>query len=139
MPRLFTGGFAEGAMKSEGYTLIEVPVVERLWPEIDLIVAVMEHVRLGLRAVEPRVPAECELILLAGGTSHNESPVPLLAMHVPPHLPQGTDWLDLHEFVETWCEGKSDDELRAIGRATVAPTWSELLASGVHPASQGES
>jgi hypothetical protein len=125
-------------MESKGYTLIEVPVFERLWPELDLIVAVMEHVRLGLRAMEPQVPSECELILLACGTSHNEGPVPLLAMHVPPHLPQGPEWLGLYEVVEMWCEGKSDDELRAIGRATVAPTWSELLASGVHPARQGE-
>lgn len=125
-------------MQSKGYTLIEVPVFERLWPEIDLIVAVMEHVRLRLRAMEPQIPSECELTLLAGRTSHDRSPMPLLALYVPPHHPQGPGWLTLYEIVETWCEGKSDDELRAIGRATLAPTWCELLASGIHPARQGE-
>jgi hypothetical protein len=126
-------------MKSKSYALIDVPVFGRFWPEIDLIVAIMEHVRLNLRAMEPRVPSESELILLAGGTAHNEGPTPLLAMRTPPHLPQGPGLFELYEVVETWCEGKSDDELRAIGRATVAPTWSELQASHVHPARQGES
>jgi hypothetical protein len=125
-------------MQSKGYTLIDVPVFERLWPDIDLIVAIMEHVRLHLRTMEPQVPSESELVLLAGGTSHNEGPIPLLAMSVPPQVAQGLVWLELYEVVETWCEGKSDDELRAIGRATLAPTWSELLATGVHPAQQTE-
>jgi hypothetical protein len=126
-------------MKSKGYTLIDVPVFERFWPEIDLIVAIMEHVRLNLRAMEPRVPSECELILIAGGTSHNEDLTPLLAMHTPPHLAPGLGCLELHELVETWCEGKSDDDLLTIGRSTTAPTWSELIASVVHPSRQCES
>lgn len=99
----------------------------------------MEYVRLELRAMEPRIPLGCERALFASVTGHNVDPMPLLAIHLGPDSPPELGWLELDEVVETWCKGKSDDELRAIGRATAAPTWSELLASGVHPARQGES
>lgn len=127
-------------MESKGYILIDVPVYHRFWPDIDLIVAVMEHVRLTWRAMDPRVSPGWERVLLAGVTSHSGGPTPLLAIHVPPNSPhQELRWLELQEVVDAWCDGKSDDELRALGRATAAPTWTELLASGVHPVSQGES
>lgn len=131
-------GVAEGVMATRGYALINESLDGRLWPDLDLVVSVMEHLRTNLRSLEPRIPPEWEIDLLAGVTSHNykHGPTPLLGLHEPPHLPaeRMPDPLDLCATIESWIAGKTDDELRAIGSATVAPTWKELLASRVYPA-----
>ena len=121
-----------------GYTLIDAPIYDRLRPDLDLIVAVMEHLRRHLPSLEPLIPSECELDLIAGETSHNQNmgPLPLLGLYAPPQTRDERipDWQRLCAVVESWCAGKTDDELRTIGRATVAPTWERVLASGIYPA-----
>jgi len=117
-----------------GYTLIEVPVVARLWPDDDLIVRVMEYVRLNLRSLVPELPAECQVDLIAAGTAHNIDLRPILGLYAPPHILEFVpDWLRLYETVENWCNAMSDRALRDLGRATDAPSWIELKALGVFP------
>lgn len=121
-------------MTTRGYTLIDVPVFQRLWPDLDLIVAVHEHVRLLLPTLEPLIPSECELDLIAGGTSHNQGRIPLLGLYTPPHVIELLPGIGhLNEVVQAWCDSQSEEELRAIGQASVAPTWNELLALRVYP------
>jgi hypothetical protein len=128
-------------MAIRGYTLIDAPVYNRLRPDLDLIVAVLEHLRRNLPSLEPRIPSECELDLIAGETSHSHKmgPLPLLGLYAPQHVPEERipDWQHLCAVVESWCAGKTDDELRVIGQATVAPTWEGLLASRIYPAREG--
>lgn len=122
-------------MANRGYDLIDVPIYERLWPDRDLIVAIHEHVRLLLPTLEPSLPSECELDLIASGTGHNKGLMILLGLWGPPNVKELVPniW-HLYEVVQTWCDSRSDEELRAIGQATVAPTWNELLALRVYPA-----
>ena len=128
-------------MSSRGYTLVEVAVGDRLWPEVDRIVRVIEYVQRNLRAIAPDVPQGCEVDLLAAGTAHNAGPRPVLGIHEPPAPPNGAPvmrpgdaWFaSVQRRVDAWCEGQTDDSLREIAATTPAPTWAELRAVGVHP------
>jgi hypothetical protein len=126
--------YRHASMSDRSYTLVEVPVERRLWPEYDLIVRVFEHVRRNLRFMAPDIPAECEVDLLAAGTAHNVGPRPILGIYSSPNTRWSMpDWQSLDRIVSDWCGLHSDEELRQIARATDAPTWTELQAVGVHP------
>jgi hypothetical protein len=124
-------------MSGRSYTLVEVPVEHCLWPDHDLIVRVMEHVRQNLHALVPALSREVEVDLLATGTAHNIEPRPVLGLHEPPGVAaQVPDFMSLYKCVSDWCDQHSDAELREIGRRTDAPTWSDLVSAGMHPRRQ---
>src|SRR6476620_6620946 len=64
-PRRIVGWLC--VMGERGYMLVEVPVESRLWPDLDLIVRVVEYVRRNFRSIVPELPSECEVDLLAAG------------------------------------------------------------------------
>jgi len=67
-------------------------------------------------------------------------PTPLLGLYKLPHVPEELipDPADMSRAVESWIAGKTDDELRAIGNATEAPSWKELIAARVYPDRQDD-
>ena len=123
-------------MSTRRYTLVDVPVQRRLWPDLDAIVRVMEHVRRNLHALAPDLPADCEVDLLAALTAHNVESQPVLGVYLPPAANAAPILDALNLVVSAWCDDKSDEELRAIARATEAPTWAELVKAGSHPKRQ---
>ena len=129
-------------MAQRGYMLLDVPVYERLWPDQDLIVGVMEPLRSILHSLDPSIPSLCELDLIAGGTAHDPPGrlVPLLGLYTPPQVPTEAvpDWRHLNRVIESWCQGLSDQELEHLGRASGAPSWAALQALGAHPARSDE-
>lgn len=126
-------------MAARGYALIDVPIYRRLWPDLDAVVAVMEHIRRNLQWLEPGIPPECEADLIAGETSHSDGPIPLLGLYLPPHVP-ARRWPDLQHLeaiIAEWCEARSDEKLKAFAWASESPTWQELLSMRIHPAREG--
>jgi hypothetical protein len=120
-------------MTDRDYTLIEVPVYSRLWPDVDSIVRLMEHVRLLMRSLAPELPNEAEIDLFAGDTSHSGGPIPLLGIHLPPGVGDDFDGSEIERRIEEWCNRRSDDALRSLARVTPAPTWKQLLTPGAYP------
>ena len=120
-------------MTSRGYTLLNIAANNRLWPDRDLTVRLLEYLRQNLPSLIEGLPDQSELDLLANQTAHNPFPAPLLALYVPSgteHLPPPHDMIDQ---VDSWFVRHSDAELRTLALSTPATTWNELLAIQVYP------
>lgn len=121
-------------MTQRGYTLIDVSATTRLWPDRDLIVRLLEYLRQNLRSIVPDLPEDSELDLIACETAYNPFPVALLVLYVPlRQIDQVPDPLHMIDRVQAWCDRHSDAELRALARATPAPSWTDLLSRKVFP------
>lgn len=120
-------------MTSRGYTLLNISANNRLWPDHDLTVRLLEYLRQNLPSIIEGLPDQSELDLLADQTAHNPFPTPTLDVHVPwgiEHLPPP---LDMSEQIDAWLARHSDAELRTLALSTPAPTWNELQSMRVYP------
>ncbi len=114
--------------KTRGYLLVDVPVYEVLWPDLDCIVAVMEYVRTCFWVFAPKLPHDALVEVFAGVTSHSGGPIPLLGVHLLSGNDKAVDTVKIEADIECWCRSQSVEELKELARTITSPTWNDLLS-----------
>src|SRR4051812_27784711 len=111
-------------MDSRGYTLLDFSVWGLMRRDENLTIRVMEYMRQHFWEILPEIPVGCEVDLLAAGTAHNIQLIPAFGLYAPPHLLHLVpDPFLLIDRLQQWWNQLSDEQLRAIGLTTAAPTW----------------
>lgn len=101
--------------------------MDTYWPDMDLIVSVLELVRRNLHTIDPDFPHDAKAWLMSGTTAHSGGEIPMIAMTCDPSLSLGYDWYRSMEAIEGWLNTRKD-EIPYLIKDMSAPTWKELQA-----------
>jgi hypothetical protein len=119
-------------MATRGYTLVDVPISDL--SSYDSIVRRLEYVRINFRSIILDLPQDCEIILMAGGTPHNQGKVPLLGIYCPDNsIASFPDPFDMMNRLEQWVDRTTTTELNLLASTIEAPTWAQLLEDDHYP------
>ena len=121
-------------MMTHGYSLISTPL--DLHASREELVRIYEFVRRDIYHIVPFLPKTAEVDLIAGGTSHNLGPVPLLGIHFEHGDALCLDRIDLckiQDAIDRWFDEQDPDILEQNLADIRFPTWAHLVAVGSYP------